>query len=101
VPEEPLTDTEEEILALSLDTGGGPMPKLVELMEMEREELQVIIDRLVERGLLAYGTGGYGHENGEFVYAEDWWDLTDAGRRKLGLGPKVVHRPPNPSDRGF
>lgn len=92
----PLTKTEEEVLALSLDTGGGPMPKLVESIGLERSELQAIIDRLVSRGLLCYGTGEYAHdkpnEDGLLVYEEDWWDLTEEGRRALGLTPKVVDR---------
>jgi hypothetical protein len=72
------------------------MPKLVAYMEMDRDELQAVIDQLVVRGFVKHGTGGYAHDTpnqaGEFVY-EDWWDLTDAGRDVLGVGPRVVHRP--------
>lgn len=93
-----LDETEEEILALCLDTGGGPMTALIRFSDVGRNELQPILDRLVDRGLLRHERGWYAgptpNEDGELIYEDDYWVVTEDGRSALGLGPGVIRQAP-------
>jgi hypothetical protein len=60
---------------------------------LERATVQAVLEGLVRRGLMSTSRGVYdgvqrsgdgGHAIGR-VYEDDWWDVTAAGRRAIGL----------------
>jgi hypothetical protein len=74
-----LSDSEEDVLTLCYDLGGGPRRILSKhCPELASDELDRTLLRLTDAGLLAHSRGVIGWQ-GE-MFEDDIWDLTELGR---------------------
>jgi hypothetical protein len=95
----PLSDLERELLELcSMDVGGGETTTTLdeEMLEVTpgRAVVEATLRGLVARGLMASWRGRYvgtqRNRDGSTVerdYEDNWWPLTEQGRKAIGLPP--------------
>jgi hypothetical protein len=89
-----LTALEHELLELASMAGETTTTLDEEMLDASpgRQAVEAALDGLARRGLVTRSKGVYAGQprraDGARVYEDDWWDVTAAGRRAIGLQPR-------------